>query len=82
MLFPMQLLVLELTAVLEDTAKHGQILGLTRKDLNMFMCLRSSCLGSAVEKVKPLDCSESQDGMLEVISSEGIGLGLKLASDY
>lgn len=68
MLFPMQLLVLQLAAILEDAAKNGQVLCLTRKHLDMLMCLGGSCLGAAIEEVKAFDCSEGENGMFEVIS--------------
>jgi hypothetical protein len=68
MLFSLQLLILQLAAILEDAAKHGQVLCLTRKDLDMLVCLGSSCLGATIEEVKALDCPESEDGVFEVIS--------------
>lgn len=82
MLFPLQLLVLELATILENTAKYGQILGLAGKYLDMLMRLGGSCLGAAIEEVKAFNCPEGQDGVFEVISSQRIGLGLKLARDY
>lgn len=80
MLLPLMLLILELSAILKNTAKHGQILGLTRKDLDMLMRLRCACLGTAIKEVEALDCSKGKDGMFEVVPSERIALWLKLTS--
>ncbi len=51
-------------------SENGEIPGLMRKYLNVFMFLRSSCLGSTVEEVKPFHGFESVDGLFEIIFVE------------
>jgi hypothetical protein len=51
-------------------SENGEIPGLMRKYLNVFMFLRSSCFGSTVEEVKPFHGFESVDGLFEIIFVE------------